>query len=73
MADLDRSMEPEQPAFRSLQQTAFSSLQHAAFLKGLLKPFKGKGELGQLAVCSGLISPDTSIGGKCIYRGVFND
>jgi hypothetical protein len=23
--------------------------------------------------CSGLISPDTSISGKCIYRGVSND
>lgn len=50
MADLDTSITPQQPAFRPLQQTAFSSLQHAAFLKGLLKPFKGKGELGQLAV-----------------------
>jgi hypothetical protein len=24
-------------------------------------------------ICSGLISPDTPIGGKCIYRGVFHD
>jgi hypothetical protein len=26
-----------------------------------------------VAVCSGLISPDTSIGGKYNYRGVMND
>lgn len=30
-------------SFQPLQQTAFSELEHAAFLKGLLKPFKGKG------------------------------
>jgi len=31
--------------FRPLQQTAFMKLEHAASLKGLLKPFKGKGPL----------------------------
>lgn len=31
--------------FRCLQQAAFMKLEHAAFLKGLLKPFKGKGAL----------------------------
>ncbi|MBD1107209.1 DUF3158 family protein [Pseudomonas amygdali pv. morsprunorum] len=31
-------------AFQPLQQDAFSTLQHAPFLKGLLKPFKGKGD-----------------------------
>jgi hypothetical protein len=31
--------------FQSLQQTAFMRLEHAASLKGLLKPFKGKGAL----------------------------
>ncbi|MGR2727768.1 DUF3158 family protein, partial [Xanthomonas arboricola pv. corylina] len=31
--------------FQSLQQTAFMRLEHAASLKGLLKPFKGKGPL----------------------------
>ena len=31
--------------FDSLQQTDFRKLEHAASLKGLLKPFKGKGEL----------------------------
>lgn len=31
--------------FQSLQQTAFMRLEHAASLKGLLKPFKGKGTL----------------------------
>lgn len=33
----------------ALQQTAFQRLQQAASLKGLLKPFKGKGELTQFA------------------------
>ena len=31
--------------FEPLEQHAFQSLQHAAYLKGLLRPFKGKGEL----------------------------
>ena len=31
--------------FRSLQQPAFMKLEQAASLKGLLKPFKGKGDL----------------------------
>ena len=35
--------------FRGLQQGAFMRLEHAASLKGLLKPFKGKGELTQFA------------------------
>jgi Protein of unknown function (DUF3158) len=39
----------QQCAFRSLQQDAFQALQHGASLKGLLKPFKGKGELTQFA------------------------
>ncbi len=44
-------------AFQPLQQTAFSALEHAAFLKGLLKPFKGKGELMQFGEeCSQLVS-----------------
>jgi len=30
--------------FRGLQQEAFLQLEHAASLKGLLKPFKGKGD-----------------------------
>jgi hypothetical protein len=33
--------------FRGLQQGAFMRLEHAASLKGLLKPFKGKGDLEQ--------------------------
>ena len=41
-----------QSRFQPLQQEAFQRLQQAASLKGLLKPFKGKGELSQLAeVC----------------------
>lgn len=44
-------------AFQPLQQTAFSALEHAAFHKGLLKPFKGKGELMQFGeACSQLVS-----------------
>ncbi len=39
----------QQGAFIPLQQDAFTSLQHAPFLKGLLKPFKGKGGMLQLA------------------------
>jgi hypothetical protein len=40
----------QQPStFRPLQQSAFSDLEHAAFFKGLLKPFKGKGDLDDLA------------------------
>ncbi len=39
----------QQAAFQPLQQDAFASLQHAPFYKRLLKPFKGKGELDQLA------------------------
>jgi hypothetical protein len=39
----------QQGSFRPLQQDAFQSLQHGASLKGLLKPFKGKGELTQFA------------------------
>lgn len=31
--------------FSSLEQPAFQQLEHAAYLKGLLKPFKGKGSL----------------------------
>ena len=39
----------QQTAFRPLQQDAFQRLQQGASLKGLLKPFKGKGELAQFA------------------------
>jgi len=31
--------------FRPLEQAAFRRLEHAAYLKGLLQPFKGKGSL----------------------------
>lgn len=31
--------------YTPLEQAAFQRLEHAAYLKGLLKPFKGKGEL----------------------------
>jgi len=39
----------QQGAFKPLQQGAYQGLQQSASLKGLLKPFKGKGELNQLA------------------------
>ncbi|WP_222931616.1 hypothetical protein, partial [Pseudomonas sp. WS 5354] len=37
--------------------------------RGFYRWFNGRLNRG----CSGLISPDTSIGGECIYRGVFHD
>lgn len=44
-------------AFQPLQQSAFSALEHTAFLKGLLKPFKGKGDLMQFGDdCSQLMN-----------------
>ena len=54
----DKSMQgSKHTSFQPLQQTAFSELEHAAFLKGLLKPFKGKGELMQFGdECSQLVS-----------------
>jgi hypothetical protein len=39
----------QQGAFKPLQQEAFVGLQHAPSLKGLLKPFKGKGGMELLA------------------------
>lgn len=48
MVQLTRNPEElQQTAFQPLQQEAFQRLQQAASLKGLLKPFKGKGELAQ--------------------------
>ncbi|PMY33078.1 MULTISPECIES: DUF3158 family protein [Pseudomonas] len=35
--------------FEALTPNAYRTFEHAAFLKGLLKPFKGKGELEHLA------------------------
>lgn len=35
--------------FKPLEQTDFQRLEHAAYLKGLLKPFKGKGALATWA------------------------
>jgi len=41
--------------FKPLEQGAFQSMKHAASLKGLLKPFKGKGALEEWASqCEGL-------------------
>ena len=48
----------QQTAFRPLQQEAFQRLQQAASLKGLLKPFKGKGELTQFAHLCRAQDPD---------------
>jgi len=36
---------PQPRHFRPLEQTTFRCLEHAAYLKGLLQPFKGKGSL----------------------------
>lgn len=40
-------MIPAQPMPFALTPDAYRQLEHAASLKGLLKPFKGKGELEQ--------------------------
>ena len=43
-------MTPAQPLpLEALTPDAYRQLEHAASLKGLLKPFKGKGELERLA------------------------
>src|SRR5687767_11826613 len=39
------SSAPAPRLFKPLEHAAFARLEHAAYLKGLLKPFKGKGEL----------------------------
>ncbi|HCE5826589.1 TPA: DUF3158 family protein [Pseudomonas aeruginosa] len=39
----------ESNRFVALEQTDFQRLEHAAYLKGLLKPFKGNGELATWA------------------------
>jgi len=50
MGQTDSNAGPlQQVAFHPLQQSAFQGLQQSASLKGLLKPFKGKGELDQFA------------------------
>jgi len=36
---------PQLRHFQPLEQTVFRKLEHAAYLKGLLQPFKGKGSL----------------------------
>jgi hypothetical protein len=36
--------------FRSLAQDDFDQIKHTAYLKGLLRPFKGKGELDDWAI-----------------------
>jgi len=36
---------PQPRHFQPLEQSAFRRLEHAAYLKGLLQPFKGKGSL----------------------------
>jgi len=40
---------PQPLHFHALEQQAFRSLEQAAYLKGLLKPFKGKGSLERWA------------------------
>ncbi|SMF66013.1 MULTISPECIES: DUF3158 family protein [unclassified Pseudomonas] len=45
-----KTMNPAQPMnLEALTSDAYRQLEHAASLKGLLKPFKGKGELEHLA------------------------
>lgn len=53
----DSTADEKHTAFQPLQQGAFSAIEHAAFLKGFLKPFKGKGELMQFGeVCSQIMN-----------------
>lgn len=56
----------QQAAFRPLQQDAFQGLQQGASLKGLLKPFKGKGELAQFAEQCRVLE----VGLKALAQGV---
>ena len=58
----------QQTSFRPLQQAAFQSLQQAASLKGLLKPFKGKGDLTQFAA----LCRDQESGLKALAQEVLN-
>lgn len=45
----DSMMLPTTPLFQPLGQVDYLQLEHAAYLKGLLKPFKGKGALATWA------------------------
>lgn len=67
MWQIDSSNEAlQQTAFRPLQQDAFQGLQQGASLKGLLKPFKGKGELAQFAEQCRVLE----VGLKALAQGV---
>lgn len=44
--------------FGALEQADFQKLEHAAYLKGLLKPFKGNGELATWASQCGTLRDD---------------
>lgn len=53
--------------FTALEQAVFQQLEHAGYLKGLLKPFKGKGELENWAIqCEGLRDELISLGARLI-------
>ncbi|MGL4667388.1 MAG: DUF3158 family protein [Saezia sp.] len=55
--------------FEPLQQEAFQIIKHGAFLKGLLKPFKGKGDMEEWAsVCEGLRDKLISMAQKQVIR-----
>ena len=64
-------MNPMIPAhpmpFETLTPDAYRQLEHAAYLKGLLKPFKGKGELEHLAQVA------REIEAQLLMRGAKND
>lgn len=57
--------------FVPLEQPAFQSLEHAAYLKGLLRPFKGKGALEDWAShCSGLRDSLVALAERCLLPQV---
>ena len=57
LSEVESTVDEKHTPFQPLQQSAFSAIEHVAFLKGLLKPFKGKGELIQFGdACSQLMN-----------------
>lgn len=55
--------------FEPIQQEAFQIIKHGAFLKGLLKPFKGKGDMEEWAsVCEELRDKLISMAQRQVLR-----
>lgn len=61
---------PSPLLFTPLEQTDFSRLPHAPYLKGLLRPFKGKGELDVWAnQCAALQSSLITLAQRVLAQG----